>query len=802
MRNEEDDLEVAPILPEAIKDDLRWFDFLFAGVVGVAVFALLSIWSFPGLYSPVWKDAAIAASLRPPESVFPGFWYMLVRSLFEIFGIGGGVNVLQVLGRLSLAFSSFLVCLTLLCSMSLFAIKRDESAKRFVIVTRFCSMLGAFFFACADPVWRIGQAFSPESLLLLMTVGALALFASYLNTSKLFCAYLSFLLLGLLSAETPIGFFILASFIALLVFVNRNGIVEEQVLARQNAIKWYLTSYYLLGLIAGIASNCISFISMDGLTALGISTGDLPLLYVTHYWDILISAASIFGWILSLGVVIIPFALTMLMIRRSSDTLYFLPYHVGVLFVITGIISFSQLAWLSPLWYWHWITETAMFNSQYLLAMFIVFSAATVAFTLLEFCIEVFCRNHQSITAAQYEFEGEYEGSGSVPGNLFKAFKFICFCVVPILLIVAVVPGRRLTYLRNILQITNDYVDQIIEECGDVKWIFTDGSFDSHLELRAASKGKKLFALAMMAENSARETYIHVRGIDDKEDRFALSKGPAMLLRTWVRDKPQRYKDFAVQLGFELWKRDGKEIPICAGVLARPMGMPEKERLEYVEKSKALAKRVLDVYKMSSTISKSVGHKIKELFLFTQWRISRIARMRAEVLDRQGQTQLALNDTTLSKELDDNNESFRQILKGMERVRQLTLKQMTPREGLQLALARADFAMARHYAEAIIEVDPENADANFGMGMSYFMQEQWSRAEVYLRRCLIRNPKEPAIYNNLAILQMKMKRFDAAERNAKKALSLIPNSAEVKDTLQQIQKAKAEAMAPKEETKK
>ena len=36
--------------------------------------------------------------------------------------------------------------------------------------------------------------------------------------------------------------------------------------------------------------------------------------------------------------------------------------------------------------------------------------------------------------------------------------------------------------------------------------------------------------------------------------------------------------------------------------------------------------------------------------------------------------------------------------------------------------------------------------ANFGMGMSYFMQEQFARAEEYLSRCLKKNAKEPAIW--------------------------------------------------------
>ena len=70
----------------------------------------------------------------------------------------------------------------------------------------------------------------------------------------------------------------------------------------------------------------------------------------------------------------------------------------------------------------------------------------------------------------------------------------------------------------------------------------------------------------------------------------------------------------------------------------------------------------------------------------------------------------------------------------MTRLRENTMRQMTPREGLQFALVRADFPLARRYAEPILDADPEDVDANFGMGMSYLMEEQYGRAEEYLKR--------------------------------------------------------------------
>ena len=77
------------------------------------------------------------------------------------------------------------------------------------------------------------------------------------------------------------------------------------------------------------------------------------------------------------------------------------------------------------------------------------------------------------------------------------------------------------------------------------------------------------------------------------------------------------------------------------------------------------------------------------------------------------------------------------------------------------------------------------------------MEKQCSRAEEFLRRCLVRKPQEPAIYNNLAIVQLNTGRYEAALKNAKKALAIIPDSAEVKDTIRQIEKAISQASAAK-----
>ncbi|MBO6067332.1 MAG: tetratricopeptide repeat protein, partial [Kiritimatiellae bacterium] len=89
----------------------------------------------------------------------------------------------------------------------------------------------------------------------------------------------------------------------------------------------------------------------------------------------------------------------------------------------------------------------------------------------------------------------------------------------------------------------------------------------------------------------------------------------------------------------------------------------------------------------------------------------------------------------------------------------------------------------------------DNADANFAMGMYYLKEQQLSRAEEYLKRCLLSKPNEPALYNNLAMLQMALGKLDAAKINADKALKLVPDAAAVQDTHKQVYEALAKREA-------
>ena len=243
----------------------------------------------------------------------------------------------------------------------------------------------------------------------------------------------------------------------------------------------------------------------------------------------------------------------------------------------------------------------------------------------------------------------------------------------------------------------------------------------------------------MMSGGSPREQYIRTHGVKppDEESATVLGQGAPVALHTWASSRPDLMPHVATQIGFEIWKkRLHVELPPCSGLVSRPVGMSEEDRLRGVEAANALAERVLAVYKEGGP-PKNAGRKINSLFRIVQWHIARLATMRAERADHASQTELALKDKSLADELDNNNASLLNLRKGLDQAESLTMRVITPRRGLMMSLDQADFTQARRYAELILKSEPDNTHANFAMGMSYYVQKQWARAEEYFRRYLM-----------------------------------------------------------------
>ena len=794
---EEDENGLGGSFIPPMKLDAR--DGVIALLLGLAAAGFLWAFSYKGLNPEAWADCAIAAGLRPATTLFPGLWRLIAHGIYGMLGISGGNAAIAILGKV---FVGAMVGYTYLLGRETMAIlvrMHDESGIWTGRLSRWVAALAAVMLLCADPVWRLGQAFTPTTLLAFEFVLAAYLLARFLGAGTVRPVYYAMFVIGLFGAETPLGLAMLIGFWSVFyLLLNKGQLFHVQLLEplMQQSSKWLITLLWAVGLLAGITLNVVGFIAFDGLDATGASAGELPLRYAVEMWQVLAGSASAGGWIVGLGFTLLPFVLAVALLRRATDLEYFLSYHVGIVFFFVGCLAYSQVASLEPLWFWTW-SKTIVVHSGLLLFVGALMCALAILCALAVVCVDAYCRDHRRL-AEQIDPDALQKTRTGAALRRGRALRVFVFFAVLVLLLAGVAVGRHQPKTQKMLRLVDDYVAETVSEAGDARWLFTDGNFDCGIELASAcapGRAKPLVCIPLMGGRQARDLHSLRHEMPDEEDRLCAEIGGGNILRTWQKDKPEKIAASAMMLGLELWRvRGGRDYPPVSGVLARDP-WPDAASLEAGRRNGCdLIARVLSLYGEGGPDVRA-GTYVNDLFMILQWRLSRLARIRSELFDRAGDLTRAKEDLAFAEALDDRNASLKRILEGMTRLRENTMRQMTPREGLQFALVRADFPLARRYAEPILDADPEDVDANFGMGMSYLMEEQYGRAEEYLKRALGRKPKEPAIWNNIAVIQYRQGRLEEAKANAQKALSLLPDSAEVKDTLAKIETAMKEKAA-------
>ena len=267
-----------------------------------------------------------------------------------------------------------------------------------------------------------------------------------------------------------------------------------------------------------------------------------------------------------------------------------------------------------------------------------------------------------------------------------------------------------------------------------------------------------------------------------------LKSGAPDALRTWVRTRPDKAKEYAVQIGFELWQRHRRPMPACSGLVARPEGLSPEEAKRGAEAARALARRVLTIYEWGNPDG-SVDRSLRDAFLFVQWRLAILARHRANAYDVAGARDLAMEETQLADELDKNNAAIDNIRATMAWASKRKLERMTAREALIMRINQKDFARAHAYAKKVLEVSPDDPFANYAIGMDFVEQRQYARAQTYLERCLKSRPDHSVVLHNLALCHFKRGDPKAALPYAERALEVLPDSPVIKRTYERIKAA-------------
>lgn len=731
---------------------LNWSVAIAAGLI--CAVAML-IWGVPGMGPQEWDEAAVVAGLLPPKTIFPGFWRLITGWMFSAFGVKAATGLLNIVGALvgGVTVSLYCVCVRQLLAMLFHNSK--TYAVWYKMIAPFFAFVAALTFGLGDPFWRICRVFSPELFRFTSLMVVIFLSFRWFACGSRWRLFPLFAMMGCMAAETPSGFllplfFMLAFFVVWKCIENGELLQPLKLPDFSSLPKWRMFFLFLGGLALIVYVNSMRFVQLGGLDANGWSINDIYFRYGGGYWHVLADASTIIGWVLGLGVCVLPLIVAMKIFPRIIHDDRPMPFNLGVLLFFIGSIAIMQTGAFPAANFWTFMRDVVMVPSGFLLSTFHMCAMTSLALFGSAFAFE--CHR---VYLTEYEKK---------PGILLKG-------VVPVLtfalvaLAITRVPKPVETEMQNIV---DDAVDEIVTECGDANWLFTDGRMDSAILLVAAERHLPLKPLNMMSGASDWEVYVRKNYFaPDSEDRNSAETGIPTLLRIWAGEKANGMDKVAIQLGFEFWKREHKDLPKLSGMIARETGLSDADAKKGIENARKLSERILAVSGKMEKAQPSPA--LASAISAVSWRLSRFARLR--------------NDEKLANDLDVSNGALKRMLSIIEYERLRTFMQLTPREGLQLALKRADFTEARRYSAAVLRYSADDPEANFGMGMAALMVNRLDEAERYLKCCLKRRPEEPAVLNNLSIICRKQKRYEEAVMYAKKAIALLPASPEVKQTL-------------------
>lgn len=735
---------------------------ILAIAAGVLSAAAIVVFGVPGLDPGLWNEVAVVSGLRPPRAIFPGLWRLVTAWLFPLLGFEGSIAVLRWLGALVAGCSVAVFCLNVRQILALLIHTSRPYAVWFRLIAPFFSFVAALMFGVSDPLWRISRVFSPELLRLSIFLLVVHWILRWFTVGGQWRLFPAFALMGVMAAETPFAFLIPVLFVAAYVAVWHcvmDGLFPrpEKLPEPSEMPKWRMFFLFLGSFAAAVWLNTAGFVFFDGLEANGWSVNDIYFRYMGGYWHVFADAASLIGWSLGLGVCLIPLLVALRMFPRAVRDDQPMPFSYGVMLFFVGALAMLQTGAFPAARFWTYSADDVMVESGFLLAFFVACAMTSFGLVGAAFAFECQRKYLSGMT-------DEDIGSWEKPGRLLRGVVPVLVCAVAVLALLHL----RKPVETEMQRIVDDAVAETVEECDGVRWLFTDGRLDAGVELAAAARGLELTALDMMSGATTWEESLRTRGFaPDTGDYEAAAKGIPGLLRIWAGEKTNGMDRAAIQLGFEFWRRDRRPLPKVSGLVARETGLSDEAAERGIARAKELSRRILDISPAVESADPSPA--LASAFSAVSWRLSRFARLR--------------EDRELADELDLCNSALKKMLSIIEYERMRTFMQLTPREGLQLALRRADFAEARRYSTVVLHNDEDDPEANFAMGMHSLVQKNLVDAEMYLRKCLKRRPSEPAVLNNLSIICRKQRRWKEAEDFARKAMELLPGSPEVRQTL-------------------
>ena len=762
--------------------------------LGVAVFAW-AVGNWRELPPELWEDIAVAAKVRPPADTTSLIWLNILSFFIGSFGVDASITVLKWLGPVSLGLLTVMTCrmfAACLPGVMKANMRRTSWGRRIAILT---VLQGTLFFIFSGPVWRAGRVLSPEMFSLIGTVATILLALLAVEKSSMMMFFGMGALCGIMLTETPLAI-VPPVILSVYLYWKKVDSADPSVSRLANPLVFTVSVRHMVWAMivfwcATMALN-IFFCRANGGIALAAGVKTSMMHYLTNSFSVFMHSASAAGWGLIFAVAVMPMLIAVLHSRTLTDVGKFMSLQTGCFYAAAGVFAYLQSTGLDDCHFWQW--APGAIRSRYILCLCTLSTSMLAMVALCVFSVDIYSKRHAKLLSEQFSFALEHETLAASALTLFlrsvQRLRKLA-SPEPLLALALIVPCCFKPVSREMSAIVNEIVRQTAEECAGADMLFSDGSLDAAVETVAFSAGRRLKVLSMMSGGSTYDTSLRVRGVTNDADRVLLSLGSAAALRTWVSEKRPCVSNIALQVGLELWRSNQLPVPKAGGLVSRTAGFPEGAAERYAERARGLAERILALYENGSPLEDGYP-ELNRFFLFGQWRLSRLCRLRANEADARADSAASAREHELADRLDKRNVEWQRVQEKMDWIGTQRGMRLTPREGLNLGLKRADFKLARSYARQVLASDDTDLAANFALGMGYFTEKQYGRAETHLKKCLVKAPQEPAVLNNLAIVLLRLERFDEAETNAVKALALLPDSPEIKTTLRHIRTARSE----------
>ena len=717
-------------------------DFLLAAAAGFVVFGIYSLFPVDEFTPELNGLVASVHGLRPPESLYPVLWCRLAALLPPDpawFGL---------LGRLCAGLSAALASLALRGGIRMLVRPSSRTDGRFRrLVPWLCAALSAAAVTAAA-LWRAFALFSPSALSVTAVLLFAVLFERWVFRGGWLMACAGLFLFGLAVAETPF-FLLYAALLACWFACLRRAARAKRVRLRDDFPRFLELPFWRLffSLLAGVAAGGLAtyrYARGNGLAELlGWRQAYLVFHVADAYLGQFTEATTAIGWTLSVGLCLAPFLLTVRCFSAAFDEGGRMPFASGLVLLVCGAVGYLEQGPFMLFRFWTWTGGEYGRNGS---SVFLASSSLLGSFEMT-----------LSLTVVvSWAFRA---GSGRLAGR-------VMVLAVAVLMLGSSARTFPHARMRRLLAFNAEAVRETVREAKGLTRVFTDGSMDAALELEAYRRGSPLVAVDMLSSEGVRGLRLRRRGLADAQDLAAAEVGSAVFFRRRA-SMAGGLDDSGMQLGREFWQRDPALKRPWVGALLARMSPPA----DGADGADAAAARLADAALAVADCAwhDDVPAPVEEAFHAVLWRLSRMARWRG--------------DHALADRLDRRNGSLSRQLRDVEEERMRLFMQLTPTEGLSLALARADFAEGVRYATQVLKGNPEDPRAHFATGMYYLTAGDDALAERHLRMVLQILGEEPASLNNLSVLCRRAGRYAEAVDFARRARAVLPGNPEVERTL-------------------